>query len=158
MSDATPNESFLQRHSRDVVERLIRQMEEGTGPFLKPWDARVDLGLPMNPTTGKNYRGGNLLHLWALQSAWDTQDNRWMTYKQAAAVGAQVRKGEKASVIEYWDWSPGRRGKEERGPRAHRQGPPQGLLPPGVQRDADRWVAGVGPATPARRARYPSGL
>lgn len=29
-----------------------------------------------------------------------------MTYKQAAAVGAQVRKGEKASVIEYWDWSP----------------------------------------------------
>ncbi|HGM5958008.1 TPA: ArdC-like ssDNA-binding domain-containing protein [Stenotrophomonas maltophilia] len=80
-------------------------MEEGTGPFLKPWDARVDLGLPMNPTTGKNYRGGNLLHLWALQSAWDTQDNRWMTYKQAAAVGAQVRKGEKASVIEYWDLS-----------------------------------------------------
>jgi len=66
VSDATPNESFLQRHSRDVVERLIRQMEEGTGPFLKPWDARVDLGLPMNPTTGKNYRGGNLLHLWAL--------------------------------------------------------------------------------------------
>lgn len=102
MSDATPNESFLQRHSRDVVERLIRQMEEGTGPFLKPWDARVDLGLPMNPTTGKSYLGGNLLHLWALQSAWDTQDNRWMTYKQAAAVGAQVRKGEKASVIEYW--------------------------------------------------------
>jgi len=92
VSDATPNESFLQRHSRDVVERLIRQMEEGTGPFLKPWDARVDLGLPMNPTTGKSYRGGNLLHLWALQSAWDTQDNRWMTYKQAAAVGAQVRK------------------------------------------------------------------
>ncbi|MBH1631257.1 DUF1738 domain-containing protein [Stenotrophomonas maltophilia] len=55
MSDATPNESFLQRHSRDVVERLIRQMEEGTGPFLKRWDARVDLGLPMNPTTGKSY-------------------------------------------------------------------------------------------------------
>lgn len=54
MSDATPNESFLQRHSRDVVERLIRQMEEGTGPFLKPWDARVDLGLPMNATTGKS--------------------------------------------------------------------------------------------------------
>jgi antirestriction protein ArdC len=29
-----------------------------------------------------------------------------MTYKQAAAVGAQVRRSEKASVIEYWDWSP----------------------------------------------------
>ncbi len=105
MSDST-SESFLQRHSRDVVERLIRQMEEGTGPFVQPWDARMDLGLPMNPTTGKTYKGGNLLHLWALQNAWDVRDNRWMTYKQAAAVGAQVRKGEKASVIEFWDWSP----------------------------------------------------
>ncbi|KAG0738121.1 hypothetical protein G6F24_017698 [Rhizopus arrhizus] len=95
----------------------------------------------MNPTTGKNYRGGNLLHLWALQSAWDTQDNR--------------RESQRYRILGL---VPGRRGKEERGPRAHRQGPPQGLLPPGVQRDADRWVAGVGPATPARRARYPSGL
>lgn len=105
MSDST-SESFLQRHSRDVAERLIRQMEEGTGPFVQPWDARMDLGLPMNPTTGRSYRGGNLLHLWALQTAWDVKDNRWMTYKQASAVGAQVRKGEKASVIEYWDWTP----------------------------------------------------
>jgi antirestriction protein ArdC len=106
VSDTTPNESFLQRHSHDVVERLIRLMEEGTSPFVKPWDARVDLGLPMNPTTGKSYRGGNLLHLWALQSAWDSQDNHWMSFKQAAALGAPVRKGEKAGVIEYWDWSP----------------------------------------------------
>lgn len=129
MSDATPNESFLQRHSRDVVERLIRQMEEGTGPFLKPWDARVDLGLPMNPTTGKSYRGGNLLHLWALQSAWDPQDNRWMTYKQAAAVGAQVRKGEKASVIEYWDWSPVEEAKKSGDPELIAKAHPKVFFP-----------------------------
>ncbi|MRE91111.1 hypothetical protein CEE61_10055 [Stenotrophomonas maltophilia] len=129
MSDATPNESFLQRHSRDVVERLIRQMEEGTGPFLKPWDARVDLGLPMNPTTGKNYRGGNLLHLWALQSTWDSQDNRWMTYKQAAAVGAQVRKGEKASVIEYWDWSPVEEAKKSGDPELIAKARPKVFFP-----------------------------
>jgi len=129
VSDATPNESFLQRHSRDVVGRLIRQMEEGTGPFLKPWDARVDLGLPMNPTTGKSYRGGNLLHLWALQSAWDIQDNRWMTYKQAAAVGAQVRKGEKASVIEYWDWSPVEEAKKSEDPELIAKAHPKVFFP-----------------------------
>lgn len=128
MSDST-NESFLQRHSRDVVERLIRQMEEGTGPFVQPWDARMDLGLPMNPTTGKTYKGGNLLHLWALQNAWDVRDNRWMTYKQAAAVGAQVRKGEKASVIEFWDWSPVEEAKRSGDPELIAKAHPKVFFP-----------------------------
>ena len=128
MSDST-NESFLQRHSRDVVERLIRQMEEGTGPFVQPWDARMDLGLPMNPTTGKTYKGGNLLHLWALQNAWDVKDNRWMTYKQAAAVGAQVRKGERASVIEYWDWSPVEEAKKSGDPELIAKAHPKVFFP-----------------------------
>lgn len=128
MSDST-NVSFLQRHSRDVVERLIRQMEEGTGPFVQPWDARMDLGLPMNPTTGKTYKGGNLLHLWALQNAWDVRDNRWMTYKQAAAVGAQVRKGEKASVIEFWDWSPVEEAKRSGDPELIAKAHPKVFFP-----------------------------
>ena len=128
MSDST-NESFLQRHSRDVVERLIRQMEEGTGPFVQPWDARMDLGLPMNPTTGKTYKGGNLLHLWALQNAWDLKDNRWMTYKQAAAVGAQVRKGERASVIEFWDWSPVEEAKKTGDPELIAKAHPKVFFP-----------------------------
>lgn len=128
MSDST-NESFLQRHSRDVVERLIRQMEEGTGPFVQPWDARMDLGLPMNPTTGKTYKGGNLLHLWALQNAWDVKDNRWMTYKQASAVGAQVRKGEKASVIEFWDWSPVEEAKKSGDPELIAKAHPNVFFP-----------------------------
>lgn len=128
MSDST-SESFLQRHSRDVAERLIRQMEEDTGPFVQPWDARMDLGLPMNPTTGKSYRGGNLLHLWALQTAWDVKDNRWMTYKQAMAVGAQVRKGEKASVIEYWDWSPVEEAKKSGDPELIAKAHPKVFFP-----------------------------
>ena len=32
-------------------------------------------------------------------------DARWMTYKQAAAVGAQVRKGEKGTPVQYWKFS-----------------------------------------------------
>jgi putative DNA primase/helicase len=32
-------------------------------------------------------------------------DPRWMTYKQAARVGAQVRKGEKGTPVQYWKFS-----------------------------------------------------
>lgn len=32
-------------------------------------------------------------------------DPRWMTYKQAAAIGAQVGKGEKGTPIQYWKFS-----------------------------------------------------
>ena len=37
----------------------------------------------------------------ALQKNYD--DPRWMTYKQAAENGWQVRKGEKGTQIEFWD-------------------------------------------------------
>jgi antirestriction protein ArdC len=40
--------------------------------------------LPMNPLTGKRYRGINALHL--LSEGCD--DPRWMTYKQAVSTGA----------------------------------------------------------------------
>jgi antirestriction protein ArdC len=39
-------------------------------------------------------------------------DPRWMTYKQAAEHGWQVRKGEKATAIEFWEIG---RGKEDEG-------------------------------------------
>ena len=106
MSDpATATETFHQRYERDVAERVIRMLEAGVGPFVQPWDAATDLGLPMNPTTGKSYRGSNMLHLWSLQEERDLRDNRWLTYKQTASVGAQVRRGEKSALVKYWDWS-----------------------------------------------------
>lgn len=52
---------------------------------------RTSAALPMNPTTGKRYKGINAIHLMAQGYS----DQRWMTYKQATAAGAQVRKGEK---------------------------------------------------------------
>ena len=55
----------------------------------------------MNPTTGKRYKGINAIHLMAQGRS----DARWMTYKQAAAEGAQVRKGEKGTPVQYWKFS-----------------------------------------------------
>ena len=96
-----------ERYDHEVVARLIRQMEQGTSPFQLPWDREAGTGFcsPYNPSSGKCYRGGNLLHLWCAQQEHGYSDNRWLTYKQAAALGAQVRSGEKATWVKYWDFA-----------------------------------------------------
>lgn len=82
---------------QQVAGRLIEQLEQGTAPWQKPW-APGELRLPYNPTSGNPYRGMNTVWL-HMQGR---SDPRWMTYKQAAAAGAQVRKGEKSTTVVYW--------------------------------------------------------
>lgn len=84
-----------------VVTEMIRHIEAGTAPWQKPWKPGEYREQPMNPTTGKNYRGMNAVWLEAHGYA----DPRWMTYKQAQSIGAQVRKGERGWQIEYWQRS-----------------------------------------------------
>lgn len=74
---------------------LIAEMEKGHSflPFLKPGDPSMMNGLPYNPTTGKAYRGGNMIMLWIAGMVECYADTRWLTYKQAQALGAQVRRG-----------------------------------------------------------------
>ena len=84
-----------------VAERLIEQLRAGTAPFQRPWAPGEGGLLPINPTTGKRYKGINALYLMSQGRA----DHRWMTYKQAAAVGAQVRKGEHGTPVQYWKFS-----------------------------------------------------
>lgn len=85
-----------------VAEKLIEQLKAGTAPWQKPWSpGEPNAYLPMNPTTGKRYKGINAIHLMAQGRS----DARWMTYKQAAAEGAQVRKGEKGTPVQYWKFS-----------------------------------------------------
>lgn len=82
-----------------VAEGLIKQLEEGTAPWQRPWDK--DAVLPLNPTTGKRYKGINAVHLMSQ----DREDPRWMTYKQAQTEGAQVQKGETSTSIQYWKFN-----------------------------------------------------
>lgn len=82
-----------------VAEKLIEELKRGTAPWQRPWDERGML--PFNPVTGKRYRGGNALHL----MLHPYKDARWMTYKQALSTNAQVRKGEKGTVIQYWKFT-----------------------------------------------------
>ena len=92
---------------QEVTDRIIGMLEKGVAPWQKPWNpGEASLGMPKNPTTDRNYRGGNALHLMATALQRGYSDPRWMTYKQASDQGWQVRRGEKGTQIEFWEVKP----------------------------------------------------
>lgn len=98
-SDTTTTTSVKKPFHEVVAETLIQQIEAGTAPWQKPWSMGSGIGfMPMNPSTGGSYRGINAIHLMAQGRA----DSRWLTYKQAQAMNAQVNKGERGTQIQYW--------------------------------------------------------
>ncbi len=83
----------------EVAKNLIEQLKKGVAPWQKPWKpGDLQATLPFNPTTDKRYRGINSLNLISRGYT----DPRWLTYKQAEAAGAQVRKGQKSTPVQYW--------------------------------------------------------
>lgn len=85
----------------EVADEIYKQIEAGTAPWQKPWKPGVVADRAFNPVTNKPYQGIN--RLWLEMKG--HSDPRWLTYNQAEALGAQVRKGERATTIEYWKWS-----------------------------------------------------
>lgn len=84
-----------------VAQNLIEQLKAGTAPWQKPWDPGAPGFMPTNPLTGNRYKGINAIHLMAQGRS----DNRWMTYKQAKELGAQVRGKEKGTGVQYWKFT-----------------------------------------------------
>src|SRR4051794_34793388 len=92
---------------QEVTDRIVKMLEERVAPWQKPWEpGAAAAGMPMNPTTDKPYRGGNAIHLMATGLQRGYEDPRWMSYKQAADQGWQVRRGEKGTQIEFWEVKP----------------------------------------------------
>lgn len=86
----------------EVTARIVAELEEGRFPWAQPWDASSFApGLPRNADTGRGYSGINILILWgeAMRRGFGSQG--WLTYRQAEAIGGQVRKGEKGTTIYY---------------------------------------------------------
>lgn len=81
--------------ARLIVERIVEALERGDIPWRKPWKTRR----AHNAKTGHEYRGMNAL---LLNMASHYPDPRFLTYKQAAEMGAQVRKGEKGWPVIYY--------------------------------------------------------
>jgi antirestriction protein ArdC len=83
---------------------VIADLEAGVRPWTKPWDAAntYDIGLPVRHN-GIPYRGVNVLILWGEALGKGYSSPVWMTFKQALALGASVRKGEHGSMVVYAD-------------------------------------------------------
>lgn len=59
--------------------------------------------MPHNAGTGWRYSGINVLILWAVVIEGGYGSQRWLTYRQAQAVGGNVRKGERGTTVCYAD-------------------------------------------------------
>jgi antirestriction protein ArdC len=97
---ATDTRAGKRDHRQEVTDSIIAMLENGVAPWQKPWEGAA---MPFNPTTERPYRGGNTVYLTATGLSRGYEDPRWMTYKQAAEQGWQVRKGERGTHIEYWE-------------------------------------------------------
>lgn len=99
----------VSNYRKELTDRIIAQLEAGTAPWVKPWNAELaQPGTPHNAVTGREYQGGN--HLWL--SCQGYSDPRWCTYRQAQEQGWQVRKNERATAVEYWQWSERKRDEQ----------------------------------------------
>lgn len=81
-----------------VTKTIIEQLEQGTVPWTRPWKNGNKGGvMPHNAVTNRPYSGINILILWGR----GYQSQGWLTYKQAQAAGAQVKKGEKGTRVVF---------------------------------------------------------
>jgi antirestriction protein ArdC len=83
-----------------VTNCIIAALEQGTPPWICPWTDHT--ALPSNLSTGKPYRGINVLMLSIEGMSRSYGDSRWVTLKQANELGARVRKGEHGTPIVFF--------------------------------------------------------
>jgi len=83
---------------QQMTDMIVSMMERegGVPPWRKSWSSTR--GLHYNSASGAAYKGINQL-ICSISPAAASGDVRWLTYKQAQALGVQVRKGEHGTQI-----------------------------------------------------------
>lgn len=84
-----------------ITDKIIADLERGVRPWHLPWTGgNAPSSRPLR-VNGIPYQGINVVLLWIEASLKGYASPTWMTFKQAQAVGACVRKGEKGSMVVY---------------------------------------------------------
>jgi antirestriction protein ArdC len=78
-----------------VTDKIIKQLESGVAPWRRPWRTE----LPVNLISQKAYRGINIF----LLGSQGYGSQYWLTYNQAAKIGGNVKRGEKSSLVTFWN-------------------------------------------------------
>jgi len=91
-----------------ITDKIVKAIEAGAGTFEMPWHRPgISFDIPENALTGNSYRGSNILSLWIDAGEKKFEHQSWATFKQWQELGAQVRKGEKGSlIVKYGEWTP----------------------------------------------------
>ena len=85
-----------------VADRIIELLDRGElPPWEKGWSSSK-MGYPQNAVSKKPYRGINMWMTVLTQMVHGYNDPRWLTYRQASALGGHVKKGEKSTSIVFW--------------------------------------------------------
>ncbi len=91
-----------------VTAQIINAIEQGVGTWQMPWHTSGRFAFsPINVASKKPYRGINTVCLWASAQAKGYESGEWGTYQQWQDRGAQVRKGEKATLVVFWKFANG---------------------------------------------------
>ena len=88
-----------------MSRKIAEMVGKATAPWQSlrryhAWEEGRGCALPLNPVSGERYKGAAALWL----DAQGRDDPRWMTARQAAALGGKVRAGEKPVHVERWTW------------------------------------------------------
>jgi antirestriction protein ArdC len=89
-----------------VTRSILEALENGAVPWQRPWKAPTAAGNPNlnhNAVTGRQYSGMNVLTLWSVAAAKGYQSAAWLTFNQAEKLGGTVKKGEKSTVVYFWN-------------------------------------------------------
>ncbi|CAN7776974.1 zincin-like metallopeptidase domain-containing protein [Variovorax sp. LjRoot175] len=86
-----------------ITDRIIAMLEKGGNVFRERWTRAASRGMPRNGKTAAPYHGANVLLLWDAAIEQGYASNVWLTYKQAASMGAQVRKGERGVMCAHFE-------------------------------------------------------
>ena len=83
-----------------VTNEILACLAAGIVPWRRPWASWLHGGL-RNATSNHHYQGINTWLLGAAMLRRDWQDPRFLTYKQARALGGHVKRGERAARIVF---------------------------------------------------------
>jgi antirestriction protein ArdC len=86
-----------------ITDRIVSDLEKGVRTWLAPWSVEHAAGRITRPlrANGIPYRGINVIELWSAAVLKGYAAPIWMTFKQAAELGAHVRKGEQGWQVVY---------------------------------------------------------
>ncbi len=88
-----------------ITDTIVTALEQGVRPWRKPWSAPHGEGRITRPrrANGLPYQGINVLMLWSAAMENGYGSATWMTFRQAIALGANVRRGETGTLVVYAD-------------------------------------------------------